>query len=93
MQPSSKFYKDEGYALSFGELNENNKLHGRGIEICSNDAICIGYQENDKWITGHYIQIESDGEFYVGEYYWKDGRRRNRSTIYYTDGTEKKNGF
>ncbi len=40
--------------------------------------------------TGNYIYIFSDGEFRVGECYFKEGDKLNRGKRYYTDGTEKK---
>jgi hypothetical protein len=93
MQPNSKFYKDEGYTLSFGELNENNRMQGRGIKIGNYGVIDIGYYENDDWSTGNYITIWKDGEFWVGEKYIEDGWIKSRYTWYYTNGTEKKFGF
>ncbi len=41
-------------------------------------------------MTGNYITIYSDGEFIVGEWYRKDGRRGDRYTKYWTDGSEEK---
>jgi hypothetical protein len=38
--------------------------------------------------TGKYIRIYSDGEFRVGEYYMKEGKKRDRYTKYCTDGKE-----
>ncbi len=74
----------------FGEVNENNYLHGRGIEIENDVFIEIGYYENGRLSTGNYIYIHSDGVFLVGERYIKEGERRDRWTCYKTDGTEKK---
>ncbi len=92
MQPNSLFYSD---GTSFGEFNENNKLHGRGIRIGKFDIerILIGYWENGCLSTGNYIIIRYDGVFQAGEKYYKDGVRGSRGTSYYTDGTEKKCGF
>ncbi len=53
---SKKFY-------NLGELNEVNKLHGRGIRIWNFGGITIGYFENDELSTGNYIDIYSDGVF------------------------------
>ncbi len=43
--------------------------------------------------TGNYIIIYSDGEFRVGEYYLKEGRKWSRGTKYLTNGKEKKYDF
>ncbi len=45
---------EEGSSHSFGELNEDNELHGRGIEIYDNGVIFIAYYE-DGAMTGNYI--------------------------------------
>ncbi len=87
MQPNSKFYKDEGDTLSFGELNENNRMQGRGIEIGNYGVITIGYFEDGDY-TGNYIRIFSSGNFRVGEKYIEDGWRKISGTKYNEDGTE-----
>jgi hypothetical protein len=46
MQPNHLRYCGK-YDRQFGEVNEDNRLHGRGIDIWSSGAICIGYFEND----------------------------------------------
>ena len=89
MQPNPLKWYDFDHILGFGELNENNRLHGRGIEIWIWGAIEIGYYENNSR-TGNGIKIWSDGMFRVGEFYRKDGRRWERGTQYNTDGTEMK---
>ncbi len=92
-QPNCLEYFDKKYNPAFGEVNEHNDLHGRGICIC-NGTISIGYYENGELSTGHYITInkwgDSWGEFRVGENYKKDGEKRisSRGTIYKKDGTE-----
>ncbi len=74
----------------FGELDEYNQAHGRGIKIWNDGTIQIGYFEDGYYSTGHYIHILSDGEFEVGEYYVEDRVRRRRCTWYKTNGTEEK---
>ncbi len=89
MQPSPLRYID-GDGARFGELNEDNELHGRGIYISNYGSIVIGYWENDDSSTGNYINIYSNGEFKVGERYFKDGRICDRGTRYFRDGSEYK---
>ena len=86
MQPNTLRYCDED-GEQFGEVNEDNRLHGRGIYIDNDGTIDIGYFENGDE-TGYYI--DSDGTFWVGEIYFKDGERRKRVTWYLTDGNEYK---
>ncbi len=92
MQPNHLRYCGK-YDRQFGEVNEDNRLHGRGIDIWSSGAICIGYFENDLQSTGNYIVILNYGRFDVGEKYKKEGGRGNRGTQYNTDGTEEKYDF
>ncbi len=90
MQPNTLRYCDDDDELvdCFGEVNEDNRLHGRGVEIFKGGRIDIGYYE-DGWLsTGNYIGIASDGGFSVGEIYLKDGKRRIRGTNYFKDGSE-----
>ena len=56
-----------------GELNIDNKLHGKGIYIYSNGYIRIQYFNNGHDAIGKYIQIWDDGRFFLGEIYMKDG--------------------
>ncbi len=77
----------------FGEVNENNILHGRGIRIWNDGTIFIGYGEDGRLCTGNEITIYPDGWFDVGETYIKDGKKWKRFTRYMTDGTEEKYGF
>ncbi len=88
MQPNPLRYCDK-LRIGFGEVNEDNRLQGRGIEIYTNGLIYIGYWQNGSLSTGNYITISKDGWFKVGEEYFKDGKRRDRGTWYYTDGKEK----
>ncbi len=75
----------------YGELNADGKEHGRGIFIYDWGEIEIGYYENSEWSTGtNYIYIYDDGVFLVGERYMREGRRRDRRTVYKTDGKEEK---
>ncbi len=88
MQPNSLRYKDYKVPCGFGEVNEDNDLHGRGIQIYWNGRIDIGYFKDGELSTGNYISIWSDGLFQVGEIYEKDGEKWRRGTQYDTDGTE-----
>ncbi len=69
------------YDNAFGEINEDNVLHGRGIDI-NWTGIWFGYFEDGELSTGNYILIWSDGEFEVGKVYIKDGERRVRGSQY-----------
>ncbi len=75
--------------LSFGEHNEANKVHGRGIRIFSDGTIRIGYYNNGERAPGtNYISIWGSGRLEVGECYLdEDGERCYRGTRYKTDGT------
>ena len=70
-----------------GEFNEDNKLHGRGMNNYYNGIIGIGYYKDGECATGNYLEIWSDGNFEVGECYLKDGKLCYRGTQYKTDGT------
>ena len=51
-----------------GEMNSDNKLHGRGIDIDSDGNIYIGYFDNGSWYApGKNIEIHGNGGFLVGE--------------------------
>ncbi len=52
--------------------------------------IQIGYFKNGGFSPGNFIQILSEGDFRVGEYYLKNGGICDRRTWYNTDGTCKK---
>jgi hypothetical protein len=82
MQPDPRNFFANSYCLQFGELDENNYMHGRGIELRKNGDILIGFFENGGWSTGHYICIYSDGRFLVGEKYLKDDVKWDRGTEY-----------
>ena len=73
--------------MRFGEHNEHNKLHGKGVYINSSGNITIGYFDDGDDAPGNNIIIKNDGEFYLGETFFKDGRIGLRGTIYCTDGT------
>ena len=60
MRPKAQYLAVVGEVTDFGEFNEDNKLHGRGISIWSHGAMTIGYAENGP-STGNYIRIESNG--------------------------------
>ena len=66
--------------LSFGEINQYNKLDGRGICIFADGTIDIRYFNNGYAAPGNYLRIHSYGEFKVGEMYLKDGKRCYRGT-------------
>ncbi len=89
MQPNTLKYCDED-GEQFGEVNANNRMHGRGIKIWKDGGISIGYYENGLLSTGNYINILHYGKFRVGEYYTKDGIEMVRGTRYMTDGKEEK---
>ncbi len=42
---------------TFGELNQHNKLHGRGIKIWPDGDIIIQYWNNGATAPGNYISI------------------------------------
>ncbi len=87
MQPDPlRYYK---YGESFGELNEDNSLHGRGLRIWTNGQCQIGYFEDNFWSIGNYILILPNNDFRVGENYLNDKAIRWRGTYYKWDGTEK----
>jgi hypothetical protein len=71
MQPNPLRLTD--FHQSFGEVNENNELHGRGIRIWNDGTIHIGYFEDGYDSTDNYIWIDSSGGFAVGYVYYKDG--------------------
>ncbi len=83
-----KYTKDK-YEDYFGEHNEENNLHGRGIIILPNCHIDIGFYNNSDYAPGNYIEIFSDGDVDVGEIYLKDGKRWNKCTRYFSDGKTK----
>ncbi len=75
----------------YGEVNADGEEHGKCISIRYDGTITIGFFKNGYWLsTGHYITINSDGEFRVGECYMKDGRRWRRGTTYKKNGKEEK---
>ena len=85
-----KYFKDEYRNQRIGELNSDNKLHGRGINIDTNGNIYIGYWNNGVWrAPGNFIRI-FEGGLLVGERYLKDGELCRRGTEYKNDGTSKK---
>ena len=80
--------EEDGNTL-IGDLNEKNKLHGRGLKITPYGFIQIGYFYNGECTTGNYISIRSDGTFSVGEYYndLEEGELKIRGCQFNTDGT------
>ncbi len=89
MQPNPLRYSDED-GRGFGEVNENNNLHGRVIITWKKGSVRIGYFVNGDYATGHYIYIWNDSIwFQVGEEYIEEGHKRNRGTYYERDGAEK----
>ena len=101
MRPSSKLFRkiEKTFEMEkfkwthFGELNEENKLHGRGFKVNQFGTIHIGCFENSLLSTGNYIIIYKDGDFEVGERYIKDGERMRRCTRYMLDGEEEQYGY
>ncbi len=90
MRPGAQYYRDDFVNTLFGEFNNDNKLHGRGIEIWNDGFIVLGYHEIGRWSTGNYIRISKDGWFTVGKKYIKDGLTWKRGTEYYKHGKEEK---
>ena len=70
----------------FGEHNDNDKPHGRGILISPYGIIHIGYWNIGERAPGKHILIYSDGDLDVGERYLKDGLLFERGTLYRTNG-------
>ena len=71
-----------------GELNSNNEHHGKGIMIYTSGNISIGYWNNGLPAPGNYFVIKNDGEFLVGEFYSKEGKKWRKGTEYHTDGKQ-----
>ncbi len=91
LRPSGARYFKDDY---FGEFSEKNNPHGRGIYIYFDGDIRFQYYHNGATASGNYIHIYKDGEFDVGEGYFKDGMKlHHRCTRYCTDGTSVKYGF
>ncbi len=89
MQPNPlRWHGYEMFSHLFGEVNENNRMNGRGIDIYNDDRISIGYFEDGSKSTGNYIIIYSSGKFDVGEIYNNDGERCDRCTTFETNGSE-----
>ena len=64
--------KYESHGIQFGELNERNNLHGRGILITKLGTIRIGFYSDGKSAPGNYLSIWNNGDIYLGECYVKD---------------------
>ena len=75
--------------IEFGERNEVNKLHGRGIRFWGGE-IYIGFWKNGVAAPGNEIHIRRYGNFHVGERYIKYGLSDFRGTDYFTDGRSRK---
>ena len=89
LRPSSatRYFKDN----YFGELNEKNIPHGRGIYIFSSGRVYIGYFNNGDDAPGNFINISDNSEFEVSKRYLdEDGRLRLRGTTYDADGLRNK---
>ena len=71
----------------FGEVDLNNKKHGRGILIQNLGHIYIQNFLDDDPAAGNYIYVHSDGRCKVGERYFKDEVKYIKGTYYKTDGT------
>ena len=79
---SGKYTKSFFVGDHFGEHNENNVLHGRGIYIYSDVSINIHYWNNGAPAPGNFIEINEDRNFRVGNRYLKAGEMRTRDTLY-----------
>ncbi len=79
---------DEDFSY-FGEMDQNNRLDGKGVQISFYNAIYIGFYINGWDAPDNFIEIGMKGEFRVGEHYRKDGKVCRRATVYNTDGTAK----
>ena len=58
------------FALSkyYGEWSAyTNKPHGRGIRICQNGDIYMGYLKEGTWSEGGLLYIQQNGAFEVDE--------------------------
>ncbi len=86
-----KYFKDQYDNDCIGEMNANNKLHGRGIRIWGDGGIHIGYWNDGDRAPGNYIKIYWDGKnFDVAECYLKEDTKRYRGTSYNVNGTTEK---
>ena len=78
LRPSGARYFIDNY---FGELNEKNIPHGRGIYIFPSGRIRIQYFNNGRYVPGtNFIDIRHGGDVDVGECYLKDGKMLDRGT-------------
>ena len=82
IQPTKEFIQICDYYAEFAEHKGDNEVTGRYISIYHPSFIRIGYYEDDYVAAGNYIDIYNDGEFHVGEYYFKDGKKWNRGIRY-----------
>ena len=89
LRPSGKNYNDGWY---FGEFNENNERHGRGICIYPDGGISIGYWDDGYGGPGNNLTIMPSGNVEVGERCMKDGYLRARGTCYKKNGDTEKFG-
>lgn len=75
-------------AGNYGEHNDENLIHGRGVKINNYGHINIGYFKNDHVAVGPYIYIGMFGYFSVGKRWFdNNGVRKCEETTYKADGT------
>ena len=92
-----KLYTEKDFCVNYfyiGEMNQNNKPHGRCIQLYSGLGIFIQRYKDDKNAPGNEITIWSVGSIDVGEYFRDaNGEIKNRSTGYITFGTTTDNTY
>ncbi len=65
-------YRNNGYSEFFGELNLENKPHGRGVKITSGE-IFIGNFCSGGTAPGNYLVLYRGGELKMGQIYEEGG--------------------
>lgn len=82
--------------VCIGEVDEQGRLNGIGMQFKKKDKdIYIGKFKKGSYSTpGKYIIIDYDGEFHLGNSFWKNGAVKSKWTSYCTDGsTEEHDNF
>ena len=93
-------HTETGYAQDYGstyigEMNDEDRPHGRGLTIDSDGSIFIGFWNNGVYAAGNYITLGSGGSFRLGEFYFLDyySGLKDRYTDYDTDGSSRIFGY